>query len=364
MTPMELLELLGSVRDSYVADAQTPVQTRLSLKRPLLVAAVAALMLLLVGCAVAYASGWFADFFAFRSGEPLSLEQIEFIQEKEQIIQETQTKGEWTVELKSAIHDGRSAYAILAVTAPREINLEPELPFRYSLAESLIELIDDDQNILIESIQGGWQDDQDGLANTNHFFIRWDTVQEEAAVSPFGPEVEWTIHVEHILYEGTDEEYRQELLEGKYKGQENIMFTAEETERMWIQEVVAEGPWDFSFSFSENDSGMELLSSPITVKGYTHRYSDETEFPLEDVTITSFILHSFGAVIRHQSKAVVYIGEGYGTQAHAVMTDGSQIALNSRTGEPHELEWDSSAPIVLSEVDHILLRDGTVIPMP
>ena len=142
------------------------------------------------------------------------------------------------------------------------------------------------------------------------------------------------------------------------------MFTAEETERMWIREVVAEGPWDFSFSFSESDTGMELLASPITVKGYVQRYSDETEVPIEDVTITSFVLHSFGAVIRHQSDAVVRMGEGHDPQAYVVMADGSKISLNLRTGAFYELEWDSSVPIVLSEVDYILLCDGTILPTP
>lgn len=367
MTSMELFELLGSVRDKYVVGAReepaAPVK-HVSFKRPLLIAAMIALALLLVGCTVAYVNSWFTDFFAARSDEPLSSEQIEFIQEKEQIIQETQSKGDWTVELKSAIHDGRSAFAILAVTAPKEINLEPELPFRYSLDESLMNLIGNDHNIVVNSIQGGWQDDQDGLANTHHYIIRWEPAQEDTPQSPFAPEVEWTIHVENILYEGEDTEYLQELLNGKYKGQEDIMFTGEEIERLSIKEVVAEGPWDFAFSFSESDMGIELLSSPITVNGYVHHYAYETEYPQEDVTITSFVLHSFGAVIRHRSDAAVYIGDPFGTQAFAVMRDGSHISLEHQTGMAHEAEWHSSVPIVLSEVDHILLGDGTIIPMP
>ncbi len=124
MTGMELLELLGNVKDSYVAEAHTPVQKVRTFRRPLLIAAMIALALLLVGCTVAYVNGWFTDFFASRSEEPLSPEQIEYIQENEQIIAQTQSKGDWTIELKSAICDGETAYVIFGVTAPVDIDLE------------------------------------------------------------------------------------------------------------------------------------------------------------------------------------------------------------------------------------------------
>ena len=80
MTELELLELLNNVNDQFVADARTPVKKVRTLRRPLLIAAVLALTLLLVGCTVAYVNGWFTDFFAARSEDPLSPEQVEFIQ--------------------------------------------------------------------------------------------------------------------------------------------------------------------------------------------------------------------------------------------------------------------------------------------
>lgn len=61
MKAMDLLDSFGQVRDSYVVQAgqfregkQAPQTKRLSLRRPLLVAAIIALTLLLVGCAVVY----------------------------------------------------------------------------------------------------------------------------------------------------------------------------------------------------------------------------------------------------------------------------------------------------------------------
>lgn len=61
MTSMELFDILGSVRDSYVAEAQrirsgeAPTRPKkMPMKRMLLIAAIIALTLLLVGCAVVY----------------------------------------------------------------------------------------------------------------------------------------------------------------------------------------------------------------------------------------------------------------------------------------------------------------------
>ncbi|MGM9584994.1 MAG: hypothetical protein ACI3V1_05570 [Faecousia sp.] len=54
MTAMDLLETIGSIKDQYVleADSSTNAQKHISIRRTLLIAAVIALTLLLVGCAV------------------------------------------------------------------------------------------------------------------------------------------------------------------------------------------------------------------------------------------------------------------------------------------------------------------------
>lgn len=127
MRAEDILDMMGDARDSYVWDARQPQPSQrriLSARRVWLMAAVIAVMLLLVGCTVAYVNGWFTDFFSERSSAPLSDSQIDFIQENEQIIQETQAKGGWTVELKSTLCDGRTAFAIFSITAPEGVDLE------------------------------------------------------------------------------------------------------------------------------------------------------------------------------------------------------------------------------------------------
>ena len=46
---------------------------------------------------------------------------------------------------------------------------------------------------------------------------------------------------------------------------------------------------------------------------------------------------------------------------YAVMKDGSQIALKTTS---IGTTLTAEAPIVLEQVDHILMGDGTVLPMP
>lgn len=56
MTAMDLLETIGSIKDQYILEASSSAHSKkhISIRRTLLIAAVVALMLLLVGCAVVY----------------------------------------------------------------------------------------------------------------------------------------------------------------------------------------------------------------------------------------------------------------------------------------------------------------------
>ena len=87
------------------------------------------------------------------------------------------------------------------------------------------------------------------------------------------------------------------------------------------------------------------------------------------VKITSFLLNPFGAAITYEFEKPAYNAFiayekhfGYTDRfVYAVMKDGSQIALRTDlTGD--KLKADT--PIVLSEVDHILLGSGEQLFMP
>ena len=84
MTNLELLTALGGISVEHLSGAEelqskpcVRANGKMKMKRAVLIAAVIALTLLLVGCAVAYANGWFQQIFSARSETPLSSEQIQ-----------------------------------------------------------------------------------------------------------------------------------------------------------------------------------------------------------------------------------------------------------------------------------------------
>ena len=86
-------------------------------------------------------------------------------------------------------------------------------------------------------------------------------------------------------------------------------------------------------------------------------------------TITSFVLNPFGATLtyEYEEPAInIYISyqDHFGFEdryVYAVMKDGSKIAFQSQSVAD---KLEAETPIVLSEVDHLLLGDGVQIPMP
>ncbi len=398
MTSMELLELLNNVNDNYIADARTPVKKQRSFRRPLLIAAIVALMLLLVGCTVAYVNGWFTDFFAARSDEPLSSEQIEYIQENEQIIQETQVKSNWMVELKSAITDGETGYVLFSVTAPKDIDLEGYHRGKYgedyispgnsswgrnssrALIVASTGWSDPELNFMWQE-GGGWKADNDGLPNTLNYVVetRIERVypnQPMLLEEPFGPDVTFTVTFDDFTLEYEDPKVRRKINE-KYAGMTDYMVEQEDLVGLHKSEILADGEWKFTIPFNKvSTEPVELITNEpaMTWALVTWKLDDEPMFyktgrGLEAVKITSFLLNPFGATVTYDFEDPV-MGAfieyqsmfGYTDRSiYAIMKDGSQIALHT-DGTGDKLKADT--PIVLSEVDHILLGSGEQLFMP
>ena len=407
MTELELLELLGSVKDSYVVDARTPAKKVRTLRRSLLIAALITLTLLLVGCTVAYVNGWFTDFFSARSQDPLSPEQVEFIQEHEQIIQETQTKGEWTIELKSAIRDGETAYVIFGVTAPEDVDLEevnintigdlddiipgnaPSMVMdsksRTMFANSIgIEAglgNGSPEHNIIWNAQRGWEADNDGLVNTLNYVFRigidkFDPSKEILLEDPFASDITFQFVFQNFIHTWEDAEKRAEI-DAKYAGQD-YMIDGEELEGLHQYETLVEETWEFTLTFEEKTENktVELITGEpvMTWAIVSWKLDDEPLFyktasGMAPVKITSFLLNPFGATVTYEFEEPAYNAFiayekhfGYTDRfVYAVMKDGSQIALRTDlTGD----KLKADVPIVLSEVDHILLGSGEQLFMP
>lgn len=397
MKAIDLLVGFGSVKDSYVSSAEEFRQgkhkaqiKRLSMRKAWLIAAVIALMLLLVGCAVAYTNGWFQQIFSSRSETPLSSEQIQYIQNNEQIVGQSQTINNWTIDLKSTICDGRTGYLVFQITAPDDVDLEqylnpPTLDDKrlsmgnysangkagYSYAIASIGTVDTERNYWY--LDGGdWISDQDGQPNTVLFCMtisceRIDPNKPMLLEDPFGKDVSFRIRLLGITLEYTNLELQKEI-EDKYVGQDYIV-DGEEAAGLFCSDILTDDEWYFDVTFDPDNQFIELINQPVSAQAKVWRYADEkqweTKDSLDEVQISSFRVTPFGASISYVPKPDTIgisprMGKNMDDAIYAVMKDGSRIKLDSAGNDVLRAE----TPILLSQLDYILLEDGTKLFAP
>ena len=359
----------------------------------ILIAALIAMMALSVTAfASEFIQNWFVSFFAEKSNSALTQEQVNYIEENAQNINEVQTQDNWNVELKSAITDGDIAYIVIGVTAPEGVSLEQRVvndsvkdQFRPG---NLFRPPEEGKQDVINSsagmasISGNFHysqnfsmvEDGDGLSNTKNWvfklkFGKWDAMKEASISEPFGSDIDWTIHIENIVREYEDEEYLAELMNGKYAGQTDVMFTNEETKRLQCEEILAEGTWDFTVNFGECGEGVELLNQPITTMASIFRKIGpeiwDYEHVVDEVTVTSFVLRPLSATINYECDGGANFTDHKDMRMYVVMKDGSKVELEDFGGGGVGFAvLTAKAPIVLENVDYILLADGVKIDMP
>ena len=399
MKAIDLLVGFNSVKDSYVISAeefrqgkQKAQMKRLSTRKMWLIAAVIALMLLLVGCAVAYANGWFQQVFSARSDTPLSSEQIQYIQNNEQIVGQSQTINDWTVDLKSTICDGRTGYLVFQITGPDGMDLEQYLnpptvddkrlsPGNYSvsrdrmypLSKASIGNLNEEKNYMFAD-GGNWISDNDGKANSVLYCmsIRCEKLYPDKPMlleEPFGKENTFYIRLMGITLEYTNLELQKEI-EEKYAGQAYLV-DGEEAAGLFCSDILTDEEWEFDVTFDSDNQFMELITQPVSVQAKVWRYADEKQWDtvdsLEEVQISSFRVTPFGANIAFVPKSdtigiSLQLWQDTDDEIYAVMKDGSRIKLDLTGADATILQ--AQTPIVLSQLDYILLEDGTKLFAP
>lgn len=418
MKPEKILYAMNDIDNEFLNEARekAPVR-RHSRKFVALIAAVIALMAITVTAfATEDIAGWFRQYFTKQSEVPLTPEQIQFIEEKEKLAedllekehdyQETtdaqaqQMQSGWTVELKSAITDGKTGYILFSVTAPEDVDLENNIgrsiydgdfitpgndswnnhiKRRRTLCRPSTESASEELNYIWQ-IGGNWEADTDGLANTLDYMIeirceKLYPARECLLKEPFGNDITFNVRFIDFTYEYKDPEI-QKALDEKYAGQEEYFIGGEEMQGLHLSDILVEGVWEFDINFAADASeSIELISTPVTVEAQVWRKIEngtmfyDTTDGLEQVKLTSFRLTAFGAQLMFEDDEdmigvfVAYQNShGYEDKhIYAVMKDGSQIALETN-GVGTELK--AASPIVLSEVDHVLLSDGTKLMVP
>jgi len=390
MTNLELFAALGHISAENLAGAEA-LQILPSAPRRkvgthiLLIAAAIALSLLLVGCAVAYSSGWFQRVFSARSDAPLSADQIQYLEHNEQPVGQSQGSLGWNIELKSTISDGTVGYLVFQVTAPSGTDLEQYLnpptvqakhltpgnysyskKAAYSMVIASIGNISQEQNYMY--LDGGsWLPDNDGQPNTVLYCmsIRCNKLYPEKPLGleqPFGKDISFRIRFMGVCLDYTDTAI-EESINAQYAGQEYFV-DGEALAGLFCADVLTDEEWDFEVTLDADNQFVELISQPTTVQARVFYYADAEQSTAiakqEAIPLRSFRVTPFGASVvfdlpPNTNGASIFPDSD--SQIYAVMKDGSRILLLDDSDK-----LLAQSPIVLSQLDHILLADGTKLP--
>lgn len=371
-----LLHAIGQIQDEYILDAHSEPKERVSSRKKLaLLAAIAAALLLLAGCA-AFARHWYVTYFAARRQEPLSGSQIDYINANAREHPARQTCEGFTLELKSTISESSAAFVTFRLTAPEEVDLssvlEPPTEERLSFPGLLATPAG---SRLPADLSYDVADDGDGKGNTLNVVLRIAPMALPGEGSPFGPGKTCEIVFQKIVKWGYDREYEQELLSTKYAGQTDYLLSPEESERLHPQTLLVSGNWAFEIELNEADAGeLVLLESPVSARALVVRTGAteyETVDSVEAVTLTSIRIRPLSVEISFERPepadtfSCVYMDTAMWTNVEGslilVLKDGTRIGLFQENGATDTAVLKADSPIVLSEVDYLQMSDGTRI---
>lgn len=257
------------------------------------------------------------------------------------------TQDGYTVELKNVETDGQIAYITLGITAPEGKIISrttreghEEDPF-YIDNSNFDRLTPVDGTVISSSFPMNPQEDGDGLDHTQDFVIVAEAIMQDGS-QPFASGKVWKLRLEDLIATYFDEE----------------RYTA-------VEELLAEGEWEFEITIGEEHGDfreIEMLQEPIIMNAEVGFRDDGTDV-YEDVKVTSFVLHSMSAMLSHErNSAPLFTGRD--RHIYAVMQDGNRIEIQGSGAHTGKAYFKMETPIDVTQVDHVLLPDGTKLMAP
>ena len=329
MTGMELLVELGTIDEGFYHEADGRGR---GAYRPVLIAAVVAVLLLLAGCGYAVLSGtaWFQAYFAREQNQPLTQGQMELIANSTKEIGGSVTVNGYTVTLESAIAEPKTAYIKLRITGEKpfsgkSVALQPRKVPGEDRLESAFFPKGASPTDASPFGTSTWVFD-DPVGKEVSVLIRMNQKTSPDAVS-FEAGVPYILHLTDLT---------------QWDGGGGT--------------ILAEGPWDFEIVFDHlNDGQLELISQPVTVSANG-----------ASLTLTSFKLGTMGAEAAFQPVDSSDMRTmGVLALSQVVLKDGSTVALRPTSFDPQgHGSLGLVSPVDLKEVSYVELRDGTQLWAP
>lgn len=252
----------------------------------------------------------------------------------------------YSIALKSVKSDGNHAWITLAITAPEGVNLLEHDGYPISLKSGNRWGFFEPVSKEYSNVSGGYgvEEDGDGKANTQNVVLDYaaGTEQIRAGEVPFAAGKVWNICWQDIyvsyLDEKTNEPETYLLLEGTWSI--DVVF----------EDVVTEE--------------LELIREPIPTQA-AYGWDMQGNDVYQDTLITSFVLRPMSASIICDLEDVAPDFLTTGDRcAWVILRDGSRLPLYGDNASSGVQNLQPEKIIDLSQVEAVLLPDGTKLEVP
>lgn len=350
MKAEDLLTALNDLDPDILMDAQqasAPRRPRRGRKLMTLVpAAVIASTMVLTAFASSDGSLWFRGFFSRNSQQPLSQDQNAYIATHTVQNTQSQTVNGYTITLNSAISDGKRTFLHCTLTAPEGTVLDAD---HYGDIHGTVFEFQEPGNSTFMGGYGWTNQDSDPADNIATLLFSY-----EASYTGL-EDTSFTDNPCRLLIYGLQATY--------YEGEGMDMTQHVET--------LTEGMWSFDIQFPE-DSGREIefitgyTECPCEIQLGLEKTGENTLMPIlesTNVQITSLTLRSLSADFHFKYAQRDQINADF-DEMYIVMKDGTKIAMQQSSGAPNYIGFEFETPIILDNVDHILLPGSNKLPVP
>jgi len=244
------------------------------------------------------------------------------------------TCNEIKVTAQSAITDGTTAYILLRIEAPEQMDLT-QYGLHFDIATNGIIRGENPSSVLGAGAFGLQQrivEDQDGAKNTQDMVIQIDSAGKPGSAFSFA-----------------DGYNRYVLLENLYVRNADIP-----NEKIRI----AEGNWNFRILFDNTDCMIqkEMLTEPIQLTAY--RKLEDTE---QAVIVRSIVVKGLSMEFYYATEDETIRKPGKFQDVKVVLLDGTIIDMQSRSGQGTGSDifavYLASSPIIVEEIDYVQVGD-------
>lgn len=340
MTAMDILRSLDYLDDELIANEELnfDYNRRKRITRPVFIAAILlAGILLISACAVSGGADKFLQYFSEASPGKLSAEQMDYIVANTVDVNRSKTVNGYTLTLKSIFSDGRDILIQFDLFGPKG-----------------------------------------AVLNADGYREQYRTVLESDSGTPLGIAMEWKLQDEDRTDNHVALLYSIEsawISNGKFLNQ-NCRLYIYGLEAFWHEnmgvrvEPLTEGCWDFEIYFPEDcDRYISFIDDPVTVTqtvivGYDKVGKNELQAVTEEMKgeIVRLDLRALGAELAFrfgEESRNAKFGD-----LNVVTKNGKKIVLKQNFGMPDLITYKVETPIILDQVDYILLDDGTKLQAP